>query len=122
MTGAAAPAHEPFDRAAGTGHDAYRAQSGTDFNVTRGDGTVALRLASVSDEQRVGEFQQFSLYFHGPPAALLPQGIHLLEHDVLGTLALFLVPILGSNHERIVYEACFNQRVTADAVLKRDRR
>lgn len=111
-------AQQAFARAAGTDHAGYRAQAGSDFRVTRGDDTVPLRLASVSDEQRLGEFQQFSLYFHGPPAALLTQGIYLLDHDVIGTLALFLVPILGSNQERIVYEACFNRRVPADAVAK----
>ena len=111
-------AQQAFERAAGTDHAGYRAQTGSDFRVTRGDDTVLLRLASVSDEQRLGEFQQFSLYFHGPPAALLPQGIYLLDHDVIGTLALFLVPILGSNQERIVYEACFNRRVPVHAVAK----
>jgi hypothetical protein len=118
VTAADVQAQEPFERAAGTDHGSYRAQAGTDFRVTRGDAIVVLRLASVSDDQRLGEFQQFSLYFHGPPAALLTQGIYLLDHDVLGTLALFIVPILGSNQERIVYEACFNRRVPGDAVAK----
>jgi hypothetical protein len=118
VTAADSQAQELFDRAARTGHGAYCDQAGTDFRVTSGDTTVLLRLISVSDEQRFGEFQQFSLYFHGSPAALLPQGIYQLAHDVLGTLALFIVPILGSNDERIVYEACFNRRVPEGATTE----
>jgi hypothetical protein len=51
------------------------------------------------------------------PAALraqlrmLPQGTYSFRHDTLGEFLLFIVPVVGSNDERIVYEACFNRRV-----------
>ena len=102
---------EPFDRAARTAPAAYRAQVDTIFEIDSGEGPIALRLASVSDDLVVNGFIQFSLFFHGPPSRLLPQGIYVLRQASLGALALFIVPILGSNHERIVYEACFNRRV-----------
>lgn len=110
-------AREPFDRAAHTEPHAYRAHAGTDFFVDAPHGQVALRLDRVSDERVTGGFRQYSLYFHGPPAQLLPQGIYLFTHDTLGALALFIVPVLGSNHERIVYEACFNQRVNSGGAV-----
>jgi hypothetical protein len=102
---------EPFDRAAQTEPGEYREQVGTIFEVEHSDGAIPLRLASVSDERISHDFVQFSLFFHGPPARLLSQGIYYFGHATLGRLALFIVPILGSNHERIVYEACFNRRV-----------
>jgi hypothetical protein len=106
---------EPFDRAAVTAPDQYRAQIGTTFLVAPADDPVPLRLAEVSAERVSNGFAQFSLFFHGPPSRLLPQHIYTLHHDVLGSLALFIVPIVGSNAERIVYEACFTRRVGPDA-------
>jgi hypothetical protein len=35
----------------------------------------------------------FSVLFHGPLHPLLPQGMYRVEHDELGTLELFLVPV-----------------------------
>jgi hypothetical protein len=104
---------EPFDRAARTEPRDYRAQIDTLFEVDSAAGPIPLRLVRISDDVVIDGFLQFSLFFHGPPSRLLPQGIYLLGHPSLGALALFIVPILGSNHERIVYEACFNRRVTA---------
>jgi hypothetical protein len=93
--------------------EAYREHVGATFAVHGVDEAVPLRLVEVSEPRVASGFRQFSLYFHGPPSAVLPQGIYTLAHPALGPLALFIVPILGSNHERIVYEACFNQRVSA---------
>ncbi|MEZ0578981.1 hypothetical protein [Nocardioides sp. MH1] len=52
------------------------------------------------------ERQQFSLLFRGPADLQLLQGLWLLEHDGLGELALFLVP-LGPDAEGPRYEAAF---------------
>jgi len=108
-------AREPFDRAARTTPAEYGAHTGSEFRATTSGGTITLRLASLSAGRVVDGFEQFSLFFHGPADALLQQGIYILEHDRLGALALFLVPILGSNRERIVYEACFNRPVMPEA-------
>ena len=87
----------------------FRAQIDTVFGVDHDSGPVPLRLAEVADERIGGGFQQFSLFFHGPPDRLLPQGAYSLRHDAFGTLELFIVPVLGSNHERIVYQACLSR-------------
>jgi len=106
---------EPFDRAARIQPAEYREQIGTIFSVEHADGAVPLRLADVSADHISNGFLQFSLYFHGPPNRLLPQHIYSFHHDDLGALALFIVPIVGSNAERIVYEACFSRRVAQEA-------
>lgn len=50
--------------------------------------------------------QQFSLLFRGPPDPQLSQGLWELEHDGMGELALFLVP-LGPDADGPRYEAAF---------------
>lgn len=50
--------------------------------------------------------QQFSLLFRGPAAPSISQGLWELDHDGLGELALFLVP-LGPDAEGPRYEAAF---------------
>jgi uncharacterized protein DUF6916 len=53
--------------------------------------------------------EPFSVYFRGPRQPVLPQAIYRLEHPVLGTLDLFLVPIGPDPKEGgMVYEAVFN--------------
>jgi hypothetical protein len=50
----------------------------------------------------------FSLLFLGPVSRqYLLQGTYRLEHDQLGALDIFLVP-LGPEHGRMRYEAVFN--------------
>jgi len=93
--------------------DAYREQVDTVFQVEHQAGPVPLRLAEVADQGTGGGFQQFSLFFHGPADRLLPQGTYAMRHDALGTLALFIVPIVGSNAERIIYQAAFSRLITA---------
>jgi hypothetical protein len=51
--------------------------------------------------------EPFSLIFRGPRGPWLPQRIHRLEHDKLGTLDIFLVPI-GPDEQGMRYEAIFN--------------
>jgi len=89
----------------------YRQQIGTVFSIA-GPDQVDLRLARVTDERVSGSIRQFSLFFHGPADRILPQGTYSFHHLGLGSLMLFIVPVVGSNHERIVYEACFTVPVT----------
>jgi hypothetical protein len=49
----------------------------------------------------------FSLVFVGPPTVVLPQRIYRLEHDRLGTLEIFIVPV-GRTAEGVRYEAVFS--------------
>jgi hypothetical protein len=91
----------------------YRAQLETIFRVEQDAVAIPLRLVEVADERVSGGMRQFSLLFHGPADRLLPQGTYALRHDALGDLDLFIVPIVGSNRERIVYQACFNVPVVS---------
>ncbi len=51
--------------------------------------------------------QPFSLYFRGPRQPVLPQQIYRLEHEKMGTMEVFLVPI-GPDGQGMGYEAVFN--------------
>ena len=87
----------------------YRAQLGTVFSVMCETDSVGLQLVEVAAGRQGGGIQQFSLFFHGPAERILPQGTYEIRHDTLGSLALLIVPIVGSNAERIVYQACFTR-------------
>lgn len=53
-------------------------------------------LVEVTEHPRaaLGSFRTpFALVFHGPSEPVLPQGMYRLEHQDLGVLELFLVPI-----------------------------
>ena len=50
--------------------------------------------------------QAFSLIFRGPLEPALPQQIWPMEHDILGKLDIFLVPI-GPDKKGMRYEAVF---------------
>ena len=88
----------------------FRAQLDSEFRVALQGGEVSLRLVEVTDPVTAAGFERFSLFFHGPSDALLPDGLHTFHHESLGWLSIFIVPIFGSNAERIVYEASFNRR------------
>ncbi len=51
--------------------------------------------------------QPFSIIFRGPQDLVLPQNIYEIEHQQLGTLGLFIVPI-SPDKEGMRYEAVFN--------------
>jgi hypothetical protein len=86
-----------------------------DFEAVRGDSfalavdnrEVALKLVTV---ERLGhalrEGGAFSLHFHGPLGATLPQAIYPLRHAKLGTVDVFVVP-LGPKDGVNRYEAVF---------------
>ena len=48
----------------------------------------------------------FTLLFRGPAEPLLPQGIYRLEHQSMGALEIFIVPI-GQDADGVAYEAVF---------------
>jgi hypothetical protein len=91
-----------------TDPDVYRPHVGTTFSIDATPAPVVLRLAAVEDVASAARSLQFSLLFHGSPAQLIQPGTYVLRHDALGPLLLYIAPIVGSNHERIVYQACFN--------------
>jgi hypothetical protein len=66
-----------------------------------------VELIDVSEGGSPGSSRsQFSVVFRGGASPPLPQGIHGLEHDALGRLDVFLVP-LGPDAQGQRYEAVF---------------
>ena len=81
---------------------------GTTFRLSSGDHSAfEVELISVFEAEHHGRSRpQFSLVFRGGPDPPLPQRIYRLEHDELGALELFLVP-LGPDDVGQRYEAVF---------------
>lgn len=55
----------------------------------------------------VHERPPFTLVFRCPDPRVLPQSIYAMEHDLLGALEIFMVPIAG-DAQGVSYEAVFN--------------
>jgi hypothetical protein len=91
--------------------ETFRPHLGSDFTIDDPHDRVVLRLADVVDDGVSNGMQQFSLIFHGPPDRVLPDAIHTFAHPSLGTLDLFIVPVVGSNASRTLYQACFSRPV-----------
>jgi hypothetical protein len=81
---------------------------GSLFRVLVGDGAVELTLADVSEVRSSPRAESFSLEFHGPAAAALPQAEYRIEHPVIGEFSLFIVPV-GQERDVLQYEAIFNR-------------
>jgi len=68
---------------------------------------ITLKLAEVETRLDTEAQTSFSLLFHGPKEPLLGQQTYLLNHDQLGELNFFLVPI-AQNGEEAHYESIFS--------------
>lgn len=76
-----------------------------------GDGVdVALVLMEVSPVRTSGPWESFSVVLRQLDGAPFAQRVYALDHTVLGTLALFLVPI-APDDLGFRYEAVFNRAV-----------
>jgi hypothetical protein len=81
------------------------------FLMHYGEGrTTELQLVSATDVGSSPRQIQFSLIFQGPMDAPVFQSTFRLDHERLGALDLFLVPI-GKNETGIQYEAVFNRLI-----------
>jgi hypothetical protein len=69
---------------------------------------LTLRLTEVNERSTAPQQEQFSLYFRGPHTQRLQQQIYRLEHEKIGSLDLFIVPI-GVDQEGMQYEVVFNR-------------
>jgi hypothetical protein len=66
-----------------------------------------VELVEVAESEAPGPARkQFSLVFRGGPDVPLPQRIYRVEHDQLGALEIFLVPI-GPDDDGMRYQAVF---------------
>jgi hypothetical protein len=77
------------------------------LNLTQSD-VLELELIKVEDLATSAKQERFSVIFRGPRDRGLSQGTYSFEHDKLGTLDLFIVPI-GMEEDGVVYEAAFNR-------------
>ena len=83
----------------------------SNFRMHHGQSETAdLKLLSVTDLNSTPRQKQFSLEFLGPLDAPISQGLFRLDHEELGQLDLFLVPI-ARDKEGLHYEAVFNRFV-----------
>jgi hypothetical protein len=72
--------------------------------------TIPLTLIEVREGINTPRQENFSLIFSGPLSPYYPQMIYRLEHEKLGTLDLFLVPIgPDGDRQKMQYEAVFNR-------------
>jgi hypothetical protein len=69
---------------------------------------VALTLCEVTEREIAGEWETFSVHLRGSAESQLGQRTYELEHDELGTLELFIVPI-EPDSAGARYEAVFNR-------------
>ena len=87
--------------------ESFNGRLGEGFRLDSDD--EALDLTLVECERLGGtvlEREPFSLVFLGPREPMLPQRIYRLEHDELGELEIFLVPI-AQDADGTRYEAVF---------------
>ncbi|KRF38915.1 hypothetical protein [Terrabacter sp. Soil810] len=100
---------------AGVGAGDFEPHVGSAFAVSGsgdgdggGGGGFSVVLAEVSRRPAGGPTREpFTLTFAGGPNPPSAQGMHRLEHDVLGGFDLFLVPIGPGADGRHRYEAVF---------------
>lgn len=86
----------------------FREQLNTKFSVHAGGQLLPLELVEVAEETTAKQMDCFSLYFLGPFNPRLPQQIHRLEHEKLGTLEIFLTAI-SADGKGTMYEAVFHR-------------
>jgi hypothetical protein len=90
-------------------HESFRPHLASAFRVEHAGTSVTLTLIEVTvlgGDTASARRQPFSLLFRGPRVPLLPQRIHRLEHERMGGLELFIVP-LGPDGDGLRYEAIF---------------
>lgn len=73
------------------------------------DAMIEMTLINVEDRSPSPRHEQFALTFKAPVDAPPHQGIYQLEHEQLGSGAIFLVPI-SKDLSGITYEAIFNRK------------
>ena len=85
------------------------------FNLRQETGQpVALELVELCEGAPHPKYEQFSLFFRGPRAVLLPQRTYEVDHAKLGQFLLFLVPI-KQDENGIYYESVFSRSIPQKA-------
>jgi len=89
--------------------ETFREHLNSKFRVEVGGQRAELELVEVAGDKsglpKLEGVERFSIYLLGPGP--LPQSIYSLEHEHLGTLEIFIVPIAREG-DRTRYEAVFS--------------
>ena len=92
-------------------HDEFSKHIGTQFKIAMAESELILTLtdakAYTPGENEQDGMERFSVFFAGPGDVILPQKTYQLQHDKMGEIDLFLVPI-GGDRNGFRYEAVFN--------------
>ncbi len=80
----------------------------TTFYLAQPPERAPLELIEVIERNDSREFEQFSLIFRAAREPVLPQRTYHVEHETLGSMDLFLVPI-GPDDSGMRYQAVFNR-------------
>jgi hypothetical protein len=95
----------------------FAQQLNTKFYVLFEERRVELELVGVegdkSSMEKVKGVERFAVYFLGPEGIYLPQYTYRIEHEALGELAIFIVPV-GKDKNRFRYEAVFSRLTDKD--------
>lgn len=91
--------------------DDFAPHVGTTFRIRMGDEVVDAELIDVigrrGDTVEEAQRSPFSVVFRVPTEALIEQQTFRIEHQAMGTLELFLVPV-GPDKVGMCYEAVFS--------------
>lgn len=88
--------------------EAFDEHLNSKFRIPLGsDNAVDLELIEVVENVSTPEHEQFSLFFRGPLEYFFPQHIYHIEHDKMGEMDIFIVPV-GKEQDGFRYEAVFN--------------
>jgi hypothetical protein len=90
-------------------HEHFAKLVGERFRVPLGaDGEVELELTEAEKLSGERPDNAYSIVFRGPLDAFLEQRTYDMEHDALGRLSIFLVPI-AERKEGFLYQAVFTR-------------
>ncbi len=88
--------------------EAFAENVNTKFRIPLESSRAAeLELIEVVEARSTSRQQQFSVFFRGPLEYILPQATYHMEHEKMGAMDLFIVPV-GREPEGFRYEAVFN--------------
>jgi uncharacterized protein DUF6916 len=89
--------------------DTFAEHLNSQFRIQNGVANpITVELIEANEAGSSPRYEAFSIIFRGPSDTFLPQGIYPVDHDEIGTLELFIVPIRKDN-DGLYYEACFNR-------------
>jgi hypothetical protein len=90
----------PLETLTAADFDALR---GDRFRIAPGDAPPfdAVLVEVIEIPREPGGPAPFSLVFRGGPTPPLPQRIYRVEHDLLGAIEIFLVPIAADSYEAV---------------------